>query len=348
MASEKGKSGGGKIVSWIVTIVILAALGVFAYKKATAPPSDPILIAQQSSEGALKIYAQHADDFLTKDIDFNYIKKCVTKEDYQWFQDNYKRLNEDFLNISGGLHPVTGDALARVKVMRAIVKRGPHRKDIEIIEVNESGNGSEILIRQLASLKTKEEFKVRLIKEGKYWKMRDFGGGRQLVQGDPLPTGKKKYVRDNGQPAQAPSEQPQQAAPRAGIPAPGIPPGLAAAQRPQQPAPQQTPAPTASPRDDALAAMQAVMQSAQTPIQTPASQTPALQLSPQEAAAKVDQLVNQANTDWQAGRLNDALTKARQALELSKKYMGDQHPKTIQVQGMVNAAEKQLQNPSSP
>jgi rhodanese-related sulfurtransferase len=198
MTAGSEKSGFAKIMSWVIPGAIVAICAWWGYKLATKGPSDPILKEQLTPEGAMKVYAENASDFLTKDIDFNFIRKVILKDDWDWFQDNYKSFHEDTFNLSKGLHPMEGEAVAKVLVMRRILSSGPHRKDCEIINVNTSGNRSEITLRQLVQQGTKVEMKVEVIKEGKYWKMKDFGGGRQMIQNEKSPLGQRKYVSMNG------------------------------------------------------------------------------------------------------------------------------------------------------
>jgi hypothetical protein len=79
------------------------------------------------------------------------------------------------------------------------------------------------------------------------------------------------------------------------------------------------------------------------PSPTPAPIMTQEQLHPgADPISQVDALINQANQDWQVNHYQDALSKATQALEICKKNLGENHPKTSQVQAMVNAAKKQL------
>jgi hypothetical protein len=321
---------GRKSLSWIVTIIVLAVCGALGYNLATRGPTDPTLKEHLTPEGGLKSYAKIAYDFQTKELDFNLVGKVITQDDWTWFQDNYKNLHEDFLNLSGGLHPMEGDAVARISVMRRLFSYGPSRYDIEIMNSNVSGNRAEFTVRQLVEYGAKMEMKVEVVKEGKYWKMKDFGGARQWIQKERSPLGEKKHI-------------PKEALAGDGKSVPTDPEAeMYISSRPAQPVqPIQSPMPTKPPPQATPDELSLLLSGGATP--TPAQEIPPQQTQTSvDPVAQADALIQQANQDWQNKRFADALTKATQALGICKKNLGDNHPKTGQVQLMVDAAKKQM------
>jgi len=325
MAEGSGK----KALSWIITFAVVAVCGAVGYQLATRGPADPLLKEQLTPEGGLKSYARTAYDFMTKDIDFNFVKKVVTQDDWTWFQDNYKTLHEDFFNLSGGLHPMEGEAVAKVSVMRRLFSYGPSRYDIEIVNSNVSGNRAEFTVRQVVEY-GKMEMKVEVVKEGKYWKMKDYAGARQWIQKERSLLGERKYI------------------PKESLAAEGSRVPLEGEMGMEMPPKSKQPAQPAQPPKPTQAAPQATPDELSLLLSGGAKPTPAQEVPPQQTqtsvdpVAQVDALIQQANQDWQNKRFADALTKATQALEICKKNLGDNHPKTGQVQIMVDAAKKQM------
>jgi len=174
--------------------------------------------------------------------------------------------------------------------------------------------------------------KVEVVKEGKYWKMKDYGGARQWIQNERNPLGERTYISKaalaGGEGGRVPPEGEME------MPA-----------RPKQPSQPGNPSQTAQPTQPPPQAMPDELSLL---LSGGASPTPAQQISSQQTPsnldpiAQVDALIQQANQDWQAQRFADALAKATQALEICKKNLGDNHPKTRQVQVMVDAAQKQI------
>jgi len=148
-----GEGTGKKALSWIISIAVIAVCGAVGYKVATRGPADPTLKELLTPGGGLKAYARTSYDFMTKELDFNMVRKVITEDDWRWFQDNYKNLHEDFLNLSGGLHPMESEAIAKVSVMRRLFSYGPSRYDDEL-SLLFSGGASPTPAQQISSQQT--------------------------------------------------------------------------------------------------------------------------------------------------------------------------------------------------
>ena len=307
MAEKKDKGLLPKIISWLFIIVVLAAVGVFAYKQLNKPPSDPVKKEQLTLEGGLKIYGKIAHQFLHQQATFDELRKVIPQDDWDWFQNNYNNLFQDAFDVKSGIHPVEGEALARFSVMQRVLSYGPHREDCRIMEKNISGNHADLVVRQLIDYGNHEDIPIEMFKDGKYWKVRHFGGGRQSVMGEPIPGGRKKFIKKGTEGAQA---------------------GVVRPPTSSGPAPQQPPPQPAAP---------------QGPLAEPLAGQMAPQPSQQESPeVMVDRLIKEAGELWQAKQFNESLKKAKEALALCKEHLGENHPKTQKVQKMVDVANRNL------
>ncbi|MEQ8822575.1 MAG: tetratricopeptide repeat protein [Sumerlaeia bacterium] len=188
--AEKEKRGGAGLVGNI--IFILFAVGIFVgfgWKFFIAPPDDPILQMQGDPQSATRVYLDTAHEFRTGALNFPNVKKCVTEDDWNWFQENADRIYQegDRFNISGGIDPTQAAALARQVILKTMILEGPNQKQAEIVRVEQDGDNAVAIVQQTDSWGGDSQFtanyKVRLRKEGKYWKVRDFAGGRAALEG---------------------------------------------------------------------------------------------------------------------------------------------------------------------
>ncbi len=387
MPEEKN---GSRFTSWILPILIVIGIGgAFVYKFVLSGPSDPLRKAQLEPEGGLQMYLKHAYGYLTDASSMYDLEKVIPKEDYDWFQNNYSDLFQDTFDLRSAIDPNAGDAVARKSAMRQILSYGPNRESCPVISKKVADNTAEFVVQKRLDDGTLYNCTVNLVREGKYWKVKDFAGGKPYVLGDPLDDHVfAGYAEGSEAWREHQQELAEQGLPTA--PPPGAAPGVA----PQQPGAPEIP-------PEAQMMMAAEMQAMGNPMPTPApavaapaapAPTPQVSLSeylsqvdaqaaqnppasapgaygaaapagyqpgfapsqpaqpgaaapgsqPASPIETVDELIRQAGEDWNAQRFEDALAKAQQALELCKQHLGENHPKTAEVQGMVNAAQQQV------
>lgn len=413
------------LFSTITTIALILGIGgAFFYKIFLAKSTDPIKKEQSTPEGAFNIYAKTTYGFLHDQFTFYDIEKCVTKEDYKWFQANYDNLYQDAFKLRSGIDPNEGDAVARISVMRDLIMSGISGSGATVVSSNVQDNRAELTVQFRSDEGDTYSTKVQVVKQGRYWKVKDFAGGRQVLEGIHTP-GRVTLVSTGspgtggpgaggpgatapgagpGGPAAAgappgaiPGMPPQgqqpaqaaQAAPPGAQPggpvnpipagAPGYPPGTEpvsaapAAPVPGAPPAAGAPQPAAgAPQPGNLAdymkqigadgAGKPAAPADYHPIPPEGYQpgfnntgpagaaapaaaapgAPATAQTPLGTVADGDKLMQQARDDWAAGRQADSVAKAEQALAIYKQRLGDNDPKTVQVQNMVTAAKQQL------
>jgi hypothetical protein len=318
------------------------------------------------------------------------LEKVIPKEDYEWFQNNYSTLFNDAFDLRSAIDPNAGDAVARKSVMRQILSYGPNRESCPVISKKVADNTAEFVVQKRLDDGTLYNCTVNLVREGKYWKVKDFAGGKPYVLGDPLDDrvfagyeeGSEAWREHQQELAEQglPTAPPPGAAPASAPPpgAPEIPPEaqmMMAAEMEAMGNPVPTPAPAvAAPAAPAPTPQMSLSeylsqvdaQAAQNPPASapgaygagappgyqpgfapaqpaqPGSAAPASAAESDSAIQAIDTLIRQAGEDWAAQRVQDALTKAEQALELCRQNLGETHPKTVEVQNMVNAAQQQV------
>ncbi len=242
MAEREQKSSQ---MSWITTgVLILGVAGVFVYKFMFATPTDPLRKQQMDPEGGMRAYLATVYGFLTNTKSFYDIEKVVPKEDYEWFQKNYSQYFHDTYNLRTGIDPNEGDAVAKIGVMREIIESGPDREHCEIVSKNIMDNQAELVVRQTMDQDVGyADYKVRLVREGKFWKVKDFAGGKLRIQNIEQP-GDVTYTYKEGKGEGEGTAGASGAAGAPGGPQPGAAPGampVAGA-----PAPPQAPPPEAN------------------------------------------------------------------------------------------------------
>lgn len=316
----QGKSGG--LASTLVTaILILGAVGYLGYKL-LGPTNDPIYQRQDTPEHALKVYLEVAEKFTTgQEQSFEKIRKVVTEADYRWFQDNKDRIfqEEDHFNISSGIDPGQATAMASLSVMKEMLDIGPNRSYSPIIDQEIQGDHARLVVRKKESYSSGNVYyvdvRVKLRREGKYWKVVDFAGGRAVLENRDAPD---DFVRRT------------QAEVEGGKPSPA---GEVAR---AQPAEEKT-AVAASTQPLALSPSAPTTQSAITTsgVETavPAAADPA-RLSA-AALAQADLFVNEARSLWQVGRHVDAYKTAYEAYKLRSQHLPKGHPDIVEVQELA-------------
>ncbi len=178
-----------KMIGNIAFVVFVLAIIGYALMETSKPSDDPILNRQVDAKGALLAYIDTADGFMAGSRTFEDLRKCVLKEDWDWFQDNNMSLYQqgDFAGISTGIDPTQAGFVARKTIMEMLLEEGPYRKDSVIMSGGESGGtNAEFVVRKKETYPGGHnlyyDVKVRLVKDGKYWKVKDFGGGRAEVE----------------------------------------------------------------------------------------------------------------------------------------------------------------------
>ncbi len=240
MGRPKENSGGGLSAGTIAFIVfIVAIIGYFTYE-AIRPSDDPILSRQLDSKEALIAYIEQADGFMADRSTFEDIRKCVTEEDYDWFQNTADGLFKkgDIYGLSTAADPTVMAAVARRTVMEMLLQEGPYRKDSVILEGSESGDTAQYKVRKKEiysdGYTLYYDVKVYLVKQGRYWKVKDFGGGRAEVENrrkpDDVVALSQEEVEGSGNsdtttppPAQQQQQQPVAVAAPPSAPPPSVP-----------------------------------------------------------------------------------------------------------------------------
>ena len=183
--SEEKKSGCGGII-WILIIIIG---GFILFNNFLNPPPNETQKQQMEPDSAMMLYLKTAYKF-TQDPQQNggtpeALSKCVLDEDWEWFENNYKKLDVDLFDLKSGINPSDADYLARIKVLNRLVESGPHRDDSKIVNSTVIGDKATLTVNEFVHTGDGEgyrtDYEVVLIKKGKYWKVKDFAGGRQKI-----------------------------------------------------------------------------------------------------------------------------------------------------------------------
>lgn len=179
--------------SMVLNLILLALLlggGAAIAWRLAQPSSDPILQGLSGSpREAMETYLGVADDFYFGRASLWDIQKVLTSEDYRWFQDNATSIFTamDPLNIAGAINPTDAAAASRTMVMRHLLEQGPHKRSAVILDVQDHGDTAVLRVRQPEARTDGTPYtvtsRVTLVREGRYWRMKDIGGGRAAVEG---------------------------------------------------------------------------------------------------------------------------------------------------------------------
>lgn len=186
MEMEQKKKGG--IGGWIFTILLIAVIaGGMYYYESTKPPKEED-VAMATAEGSLNYYAATAYHYLQQEqgVKANHVLELLPRDDRDWFENNYKKCVQDPLNLSGGLDPVVAGMAERNIALIHLLNCGPCRKDIEIMSKDIGESRAKFHVRQpMASFADEpqfREFDVEVVKDGKVWRVKGFGGGREMFE----------------------------------------------------------------------------------------------------------------------------------------------------------------------
>lgn len=314
--AEGSKSKAGSILSWIVTAVVIAA----AVYQLTRPTNDPVKIAQATAEGSAKLYLETAYQVIRGTGAIGDIQNVVTKDDWQWFQDNYESLHKkgDAFSLSSAMDPSQAATLGRIVVMKQVLEHGPYG-GCQLLSSKENETDAEFVYRKMDSYGSGQviytDCTLRLVKEGKYWKVKDLGGGRAHLEN-------REGRNDHVERSQAEVKAMEAVGPPAAA--------TAGAARPSAPSPQGAKGPP-------LAAANAH------PGQAAPGQSPtAMPALPPPTLAMADQYIASARQFWQVGRFQDAMGAAQKAHDIRSKLLPAGDPRIAEVQAMVDAARKQM------
>lgn len=325
---------------WPIVVTIVAA----GFVLGGCTPTE-IEAKQKTPEGAFRVFVETCEAFRVMRASLWDVFECVRESDAEWFKENYQSLQGgsggilSLVGLDTASDPTVAKAIRKREAMLSLVSRVPHHPDNEIVESEAAGELTTFTIKMNVGEPRNPYYvylKIDMIKEGKYWKVADFGGAR---------SGNIRRVDYDDDDDAAGAGSAAAAAP--GSPVPQVssamsslmpnPPGQApGAARPASPAAASgdgprtvslaTPAPGSTrERPPAGAAPEAVE-----PAQAAAPQSPA------------QFLLDQAGADWQAGKYRASMANARRALDLFKRELGEDHPKVIEVQNMLDSGEKTI------
>jgi len=169
---------------------------VFFTFQMMGPSDDPIRQRQLDPESALTVYIEKADDFRSfvpgpgARVTFADVQKTVTREDWDWYQDKYANIYADAgsdFGITDSIDPTAGETIKRIVSLQGLQSAGPSRKDATIKEIRTNGDKAEAYVIEkdfsvAGGSVDYNQYRIDLIKEGKYWKVKDFAGGRAEVE----------------------------------------------------------------------------------------------------------------------------------------------------------------------
>lgn len=187
---QKPKGGGnGKLIGNIAFFAVAIGVLVFVLVGISDDSDDPIRKMQGDPESAATIYIDRADGFIHDQSPAGDIEKCVTKADWEWLQANHESIfqSQDFANLSAAADPSTMIHASRLVVLKGLVENGPCRKDCEIQSTTiVDDSNAQVIVRQKEFFGdggySQYDHRMYLVKEGKYWKVKDFGGGRAVFE----------------------------------------------------------------------------------------------------------------------------------------------------------------------
>jgi hypothetical protein len=181
---EEQSGGGGKAMGVILILVVIGA-GYYAYTKSKDTPKAKLAAEQAYPEASLRLYMRTAYQFIHEenDVAFPDVQKCVTKDDWQWYQDNCEKLVADPLAVTNAMNPIDARAGKHFVALRGLLEFGPCREDCEIIKRDIGEERCVFTVRVLTTGYENgyRDVDVELVKEGGVWKVKDFAGGRAAL-----------------------------------------------------------------------------------------------------------------------------------------------------------------------
>jgi hypothetical protein len=182
---RNGQRGRVSVVTILLVLVLIGGVLYGIKNQPMAPGAKARSQNQKDPEKALKFYMATVAKFtlMQEGGSFQNVEMVVTKDDWNWFQQNYEAIFKaaDFANISTGANPTEVDALAKRKVLTELIDIGPNREGSEIVSREIGPDKATFVVKKVITPTQSIDQKVEMVKEGKYWKMKDFGGGRQAL-----------------------------------------------------------------------------------------------------------------------------------------------------------------------
>lgn len=185
----KKKFGVGSIAFWIA---ILAVVAYFVAPKIINPPADPYRDGLKDPESALRLYQNTAYRFTKNQegVGFMEMEKVVPESDWAWYEANYSSL--DKYDFAGGLHdevisgldPTIGAAIDKRIGLTMLIESGCYEPSSEIMS-KEIGPTEATFVCRTKTLETKSvtDWKVKVLFDGKYWKVVGFALGQANLTG---------------------------------------------------------------------------------------------------------------------------------------------------------------------
>ncbi len=187
-------SGKGKLIGNIAFFAFLIGVGVYFAIEMMQPSDDEILSRQLDPASAMTVYLEHADGFIHAQSLAGEVQKTVAKDDWQWLQDNHESIfaKYDAIGLQSAADPTVVMVGGRLAVLKMLLEGGPNRKDSVIVSTTETSESTaDLVVRQKifygGGSYDYTDYKVRMVKEGKYWKVKDYAGGKQVMEGTRQP-----------------------------------------------------------------------------------------------------------------------------------------------------------------
>lgn len=323
---------------WPIVVAVIGA----GFGLGGCTPTE-IEAKQGTPEQAFRTFVETREAFRVMRASLWDMFECLREDDAEWFKENYVSLASgglvDTFGLSTAADPNVAKAIQKREAMLFVTAGIPNHPENKIVATETAGDLTIFTVKKNVGEAANPYYIYLLVdmrKEGKYWKVADFGGARSGnirqvdFDDDDDPAGAQSPVASSpGSPAPQPVSaasslmpSPPTQAPRAVKPDSPSPP---AGQKPRTVSlatPVPRPAQDRSPADAAPGAVE--------PAQAEVPQSPA------------QFLLDQAGADWQAGKYRASMANARRALDLFKRELGEDHPKVAEVQNMLDSGEKTI------
>lgn len=174
-------------IGTIFTLIILAAGGTYVLKQATSNPGDKTLEENQSDpEKALVYYLRTAYKYVHNEDGGTIadVERTVTKDDWKWFNENDSKIfaSMDAVNSRAVLGADQNAILSRAVALRSLYDMGPDRPDNIILKKNIGPTSANFTVRkQGMTPESYTDYEVVVVKEEKFWKVKDFAGARTRI-----------------------------------------------------------------------------------------------------------------------------------------------------------------------
>lgn len=176
--SKKKESGGA--VGLILSAGVIGALIIFVITGEDKSPKGQALQQMTTPRASMTFYLEAANDaILNRSGSGDILKTVMPRDDYQWFLDNAKHISADPADLRGGLDPGAAGAATIITARHTLLDWGPNHPSNEILDVQESGDTATVKVRKKLE-EGHKDFDVRLVKDGKHWKITRWCGARDV------------------------------------------------------------------------------------------------------------------------------------------------------------------------